>query len=217
MKGASLEAPADPTDTAYVPKPEWYFLPFYQLLKLVPGSLESVVAAGVPLAIVVVLLLLPFFDRRSRRSLTHRPIALGAMIFALAGTGLLLGAAMRAPEPLQPPEVAHPLSSVERAGRALFKQQQCGTCHEVAGQGGGIAPDLTYIGTRHSSGWLHSFIENPTTFHPGTAMPAFGPPMLSHQEIEEIAQYLSSLRGPGGKVMRAEIHDTFPPAAGGPQ
>ncbi len=35
--GAPLEAPADPTDASYVPRPEWYFLPFFQLLKLVPG------------------------------------------------------------------------------------------------------------------------------------------------------------------------------------
>ncbi len=47
--GAGLEAPADPTDNAYVPTPEWYFLPLYQLLKLVPGSLESAVAIGVPI------------------------------------------------------------------------------------------------------------------------------------------------------------------------
>ena len=29
--GAGLEPPADPTDTSYVPRPEWYFLPFFQL------------------------------------------------------------------------------------------------------------------------------------------------------------------------------------------
>ena len=39
--GAGLEPPADPNDTSYVPRPEWYFLPFFQLLKLVPGSMES--------------------------------------------------------------------------------------------------------------------------------------------------------------------------------
>ena len=80
--GAGLDAPADPTDAAYIPRPEWYFLPFFQLLKLVPGSMESAVAVGVPAAIVLVLLLLPFFDRRSKRSLFHRPIA-GVL---LAGT-----------------------------------------------------------------------------------------------------------------------------------
>jgi len=40
-------------------------------------------------------------------------------------------------------------------------------------------------------------------------MPAFGPPALSHQEIEELAQYLSSLRGRGGE--QPQYYDTFPP------
>ncbi len=216
---AGLEAPADPTDTSYVPRPEWYFLPFYQFLKFVPGSLESVAAAGLPLALVLVLLLLPFFDRRSKRSLLKRPVAMVSLVVVLASSGLLLGSAMRAVEPVDPPEVAHSLSSVERAGRALFRQQQCGTCHLVAGQGGGglDAPDLTYIGVRHSAGWLHSFLESPRTFHPESLMPPFGPPVLTHQEIDEIAQYLASLRGPGGKVLRADIHDTFPPLPGEPK
>src|SRR5665213_267373 len=73
--GAGLDAPADPTDSAYVPRPEWYFLPFFQLLKFVPGSMESFVAIGVPTLLGLVLLLLPFFDRRSIRSLVHRPRA----------------------------------------------------------------------------------------------------------------------------------------------
>lgn len=214
LKGAGLEAPADPTDIAYVPKPEWYFLPFYQLLKLVPGSLEALVAAGVPLALGIVLLLLPFFDRRSKRSLVRRPLAIASLTIILAATGLLMGAALRVSSPSNPPEVAHPLNSTERAGRALFAQQQCGACHRVAGQGGEIGPDLTFVGARHGAGWLHSFIESPTSFHPQTAMPAFGPPVLSHQEIEEIAQYLASLRGPGGKVIKADIHDTFPAPPG---
>src|SRR6266508_4145658 len=74
--GAGLEPPADPTDNSYVPRPEWYFLPLYQLLKLVPGSVESLVAVGVPTAVILVLVALPFFDRRSTRNLLHRPVAL---------------------------------------------------------------------------------------------------------------------------------------------
>ncbi|HSL72029.1 MAG TPA: cytochrome b N-terminal domain-containing protein, partial [Longimicrobiales bacterium] len=66
---AHLEPPADPTDSSYVPRPEWYFLPFYQLLKLVPGSLEAVIAAGVPALLIAVLLMLPFFDYHSTRNL----------------------------------------------------------------------------------------------------------------------------------------------------
>ncbi len=204
--GAPLEAPADPTDTSYVPRPEWYFLPIYQLLKLVPGSLESLIAVGVPTVLVLVLLGLPFFDRGSRRNLLHRPLALVCLAGVLGGSGLLIGAAGRGPRGA--PETGRPLSSMERAGRALYQSQQCGGCHRIAGQGGEEGPDLTTVGLRHSGGWLHSFLEAPSRFHAESRMPAFGPPALSHQEIEELAQYLSALRGRG----EAEPHfyDTFP-------
>ena len=116
---APLEAPADPTDTSYVPRPEWYFLPFYQLLKLVPGSLESAVAIGIPAAMVVVLLFLPFFDRRSARAFMHRPIARVSLILVLGSCALLFGASLAdEPENAAAAEVVgRPLTSVERADR----------------------------------------------------------------------------------------------------
>jgi ubiquinol-cytochrome c reductase cytochrome b subunit len=159
-------------DTSYVPRPEWYFLPIYQLLKLVPGSLESLVAVGVPTALLFAMLALPFFDRGSTRNLLHRPVALAGLALLLGGSGYLIGAAGPAPEsaPLEGP----PLSSVQRAGRALYQSQQCGGCHLIAGQGGEEGPDLTTVGLRHSGGWLHSFMEAPARFHEESRMPAYG-------------------------------------------
>ncbi len=208
--GAPLEPPADPTDSAYVPRPEWYFLPLYQLLKLVPGSLESWVAFGVPTAFLIVLVALPFFDRRSTRNLLRRPAAIAALTVLLGGSAFLIGAAARSAGPPIPPEVGRPLTSPERAGRALFQSQQCSGCHKVAGQGGDQGPDLSDVGLRHSAAWLHSFIEAPTTFHPDSRMPAFGPPALSHEEIEELARYLATLRGKAAPDVVPQFHDTFP-------
>jgi ubiquinol-cytochrome c reductase cytochrome b subunit len=206
--GAPLEAPADASDTAYVPRPEWYFLPIYQLLKLVPGSAESLVAVGVPAALLLALLVLPFVDRGSTRNLLRRPVGLAALFVLLAGSGLLIGAAGRAPEnPGAQADLA--LGATERAGRALYRAHQCGMCHVIDGEGGAVGPDLTAVGLRHSAGWMHSFIEAPGRFRPGSPMPAFGPPSLSHQEIEELAQYLASLRG--GSTAEPQFADTFPP------
>lgn len=201
-----LEAPADPTDTSYIPRPEWYFLPIYQLLKLVPGSMESLIAVGVPTVLVLVLLGLPFFDRGSTRNLLHRPVALAGLALILGGAGFLIGAAGRGPRAKEEGVV---LTSLQRAGRALYQSQQCGGCHRVAGQGGEEGPDLTTVGLRHSSGWIHSFLEAPSRFHPESRMPAFAPPALTHQEIEELSQYLSSLRGRGD--VAPQYYDTFPP------
>ncbi|MGE5091769.1 MAG: cytochrome b N-terminal domain-containing protein [Bacillota bacterium] len=214
--GAGLDAPADPTDAAYIPRPEWYFLPFFQLLKLVPGSMESAVAVGVPAAIVLVLLLLPFFDRRSKRSLFHRPIAGVLLAGTLISSSLLLGAALRGDRETVKLPLGQPLSGVERAGRSLFKAQNCNACHALAGEHPDSsedtpdAPDLTDVGFRHSSGWMHSFIEEPARFHPDTKMPAFGLPKLSHMEIEELARYLATLRGTHPLSEPPQIVDTFP-------
>ena len=215
--GAPLEAPADPTDNSYVPRPEWYFLPIFQMLKVFPGSLESVGALGVPLVLILVLLTLPFFDRGSRRSLRHRPVALGGMAVLLGGFALLMGAALRSTPPSLVAEVGRPLTSAERAGRALFTRQ-CEGCHVVTGvsdpkrpKNENEGPKLSEIGLLHSSAWMHSFIEDPTRFHGDTAqMGRFGPPVLTHQEIEEIALYLSSLQGAPSSHLKVDIHDTFP-------
>ena len=212
--GAGLEPPADPTDTSYVPRPEWYFLPFFQLLKLVPGSMESLVAVGVPTALVILLVALPFFDRGSARAFEKRPIARFSLIFLLGGAGLLLGASFMGEQPgAIATEVGRPLSSVERSGKAIFGASQCGSCHAIAGKGGGSqenAPNLSLVGLKHSGAWIHSFLENPLRFHPDSKMPSFGPPTLSHQEIEEVTRYLVTLRGPNGELQKPEFVDTFP-------
>ena len=207
--GAPLEAPADPTDASYVPRPEWYFLPFYQLLKLFPGSMESTIAVGVPLLLVIALLGLPFFDRGSRRNLLHRPGSLVGLSVLLGGSALLIGAAVRDVQPSIAPETGRQLSSAERAGRAHF-QRQCQGCHVVMSIGGSEGPALTEIGAHHTTAWLHSFIENPSGFHTGSKMAAYGPPVLSHQEIEEVSRYLATLHGPPGREVKSDVHDTFP-------
>jgi ubiquinol-cytochrome c reductase cytochrome b subunit len=216
--GAGLEPPADPTDSSYVPLPEWYFRPFFQLLKLVPGSWESAIAVGLPMALILVLLLLPFFDKRSARSITKRPasaIILGGITISIA---VLLGASMRdQPKNVVAPEVGRILTSTERAGRTQFERQQCGGCHKLAGmaavpkkEDAPDAPELTEVGLKHSTAWLHSYIEDPVRFHPDSKMPAYGPPTLSHQEIEELARYLASLRGLPALNKQPEFRDTFP-------
>ena len=211
--GAPLEPPADPTDTAYVPSPEWYFLPLYQLLKLVPGSMESLVAVGVPTALIVSMLALPFYDRGSTRNLLRRPVALGALAFVLGGSGLLLGSAVRSMQPNAPPEGGRVLTSKERAGRALYRSQKCDDCHAIGGRGGDKGPELTEEGLRHSTAWLHSYIEQPSRFRGDTTeMPSFGPPSLSHEQIEQLALYLGALRGKAGALVAPQYRDTFPEA-----
>ncbi|HET9267832.1 MAG TPA: cytochrome b N-terminal domain-containing protein, partial [Vicinamibacterales bacterium] len=83
---APLDAVADPTDATYVPRPEWYFLSLFQLLKYFPGPLEPFATQGVPGLVVLVLVLLPFLGRGTSRKLRDRPFVAAA--FLLIGLGV---------------------------------------------------------------------------------------------------------------------------------
>ena len=71
-----LEDVADPTNADYDPRPEWYFLFLFQLLKYFQGPLEIVGTFVIPTVGMVLLLFLPFLDRSERVVLWKRPVAL---------------------------------------------------------------------------------------------------------------------------------------------
>lgn len=208
--GAGLEPPANPSDSSYVPTPEWYFLPLYQLLTLVPGSLESLVAVGVPTAFILSLLALPLVDRRSKRGLRGRPVAAAALVLVLAGSGYLIGSANRERTFEAPEQEGRPMPAAARTGAILYIANGCGDCHTIEGDGGNLGPDLSNVGMRRSVGWLHSFIEEPSRFREDSDMPSFGLPQLSHQQVEEISKYLATLRGDALPDEEPQFADTFP-------
>jgi ubiquinol-cytochrome c reductase cytochrome b subunit len=80
-----LEGPADPTDASYIPRPEWYFLGLFQLLKYFPGKWEVVGAMGVPGLVAGFLALLPWIDRAPDRRPRNRRIVLTAVLIGFAG------------------------------------------------------------------------------------------------------------------------------------
>lgn len=82
--------PADPLSTPEHIKPEWYFLPSYQLLKYFEGPYGAIVgifACSVPF---VLLFLWPFLDRGKHRHPRKRPVAVGIGLFGLLAA-LFLG------------------------------------------------------------------------------------------------------------------------------
>jgi quinol-cytochrome oxidoreductase complex cytochrome b subunit len=89
--GAPLEQLATPGTVTYTPVPEWFYLPLDQLLVLTPSYLISMVL-WVPLAGVLLLLGLPFFDRDAERNPLERPAivvpAMLILVFLLALTAL---------------------------------------------------------------------------------------------------------------------------------
>src|ERR671934_963131 len=88
--GAELGPKADPTTTTYTPRPEWYFFFLFELLRVVkPPALVFIATIGIPTVALVLLLLLPFFDRNPERNPLRRPIATTAGLATIAAMAYL--------------------------------------------------------------------------------------------------------------------------------
>ncbi|HTC34735.1 MAG TPA: cytochrome b N-terminal domain-containing protein [Bryobacteraceae bacterium] len=94
-----LERLADPTDTAYIPRPEWYFLFLFQTLKFFKGPLETVGSVVLPGVAVLTLFLIPFIDRGPMIRLGKRTFAITFVLLAvIAWTGLTTAAVVTTPK-----------------------------------------------------------------------------------------------------------------------
>ena len=96
--GAELGPKADPTTTTYTPRPEWYFFFLFELLRVIkPPALVPLATIGIPTVCMILLFLLPFYDRNPERRPERRPIATTAGIFTIVAMGYLtyLGAVGR--------------------------------------------------------------------------------------------------------------------------
>ncbi|MFA9556167.1 c-type cytochrome [Evansella sp. AB-rgal1] len=82
---APLERMADPTDSGYIPLPDWYFLFLYQLLKYqyAAGDFTVIGAVVIPGIAFGALLLAPWLDTGPERRPVKRPIATGIMLLAV--------------------------------------------------------------------------------------------------------------------------------------
>jgi mono/diheme cytochrome c family protein len=171
--GAPLEARANPADTTYTPRPEWYFLFLYQLLKYFPGQLEVIGVFVIPTLVILLLLALPFLDRKRRRHFTHRPIVIGGAALISLGILTLTGLALSAAPP--------PEQQVGGDQTAALYTENCAPCHGPSIQ---VAP-----GTN-----LHEII---ASGRHEEGMPAWNADLTTN-EIDALAGFILS---PGGSQL----------------
>jgi mono/diheme cytochrome c family protein len=135
--GVPTEPKANPNDTAYIPRPEWYFLFLFQMLKYFPGNLEWLGTAVIPGIAILVLLLLPLLDRNQMRHYSKRKIALTVMGVVVAGiVGLTIIASVTTP-PQEPVAAAGTILEQITLGQNLYSLN-CTQCHGPDGEGGVI-------------------------------------------------------------------------------
>lgn len=74
----------------FAPKPAWYFLPLYELVKYFPGRLIFLGASVLPLLALLLVYAVPWLDRSEETNLRRRPKALLiALLFVTAVLYLL--------------------------------------------------------------------------------------------------------------------------------
>jgi menaquinol-cytochrome c reductase cytochrome b/c subunit len=136
--GVSQEPKADPSDSAYIPRPEWYFLFLFQMLKYFPGKIEWLGTTIIPIVVVLALFLLPFFDRNPRRFWKSRPWAVSIMSIAVVGiVGLTILAVVSTPPQEVTGTIAATIPEQIIAGQDLYSVN-CTECHGADGEGGEI-------------------------------------------------------------------------------
>jgi ubiquinol-cytochrome c reductase cytochrome b subunit len=198
---------ADPTDASYVPRPDWYFLWLFQLLKYFEGPLEVVGSHILPGLAVLALLITPFVDRGAARRVRERVVAGGVAGLAAIGlAGLTLAAVATTPKAqesafdLAEPQGWQQLSPEELAGIGYYRKENCASCHAAGGAGPRIGPDLAGSGVRKSAAWMIDHFKRPQQMMPGTSMP---PIQLTDGQLNALAAFLLKLTPKNAQALQS--------------
>jgi menaquinol-cytochrome c reductase cytochrome b/c subunit len=196
--GAELGPKANPTTTTYVPRPDWYFFFLFEVLRVMKNvpKFTDMATIGVPTICMVLLFLLPFYDRSPERLIWRRPVALAAglaTVFAIAfltyegaNTGSPNSVDLAPPSSLTASEAA-----TFRAGEVVVGQSGCLACHVIGDNGNnGPGPVLTHIGAIERPGALTQTLRDPTA-----PMPSFkGLAQQYPQKFSALVTFLSELQ-----------------------
>jgi ubiquinol-cytochrome c reductase cytochrome b subunit/menaquinol-cytochrome c reductase cytochrome b/c subunit len=198
MFGAELGPKADPTTTTYVPRPDWYFFFLFEVLRVMKNvpKFTPMATIGVPTICMILLFLLPFYDRSPERRIERRPVALAAGIATIAAMAYLTytGANTGSPNSvdMQPPAgLTAQQTHVFNAGKEVVGQSGCLACHVIGDNGNnGPGPPLTHIGAKLPPGAIASTLRNPTAPMPSFKSLATTDP----QKFQNLVGFLSELQ-----------------------
>src|SRR5580693_1352529 len=209
---AGPSGPPNPTLIHTAPKPDFYFLPIYAILALLPAYMETFLLLVAPVVGIAILVLLPFYSGTGEKSYRRRPIAVVVVLFALLSLGLLAYLGTYAPwsphmeawsAAATPGEYVKGRSALELQGALLIQSKQCRNCHSLGGEGGLRGPALDAVATRLTPDQIVRQI-----IQGGGNMPAYGR-NLNPAEVNAIVAFLNTMHA-GGEL---GARDSARPAA----
>lgn len=218
---AELGPKANPSDTQYLPRPEWYYLPAFQWLKYWSGSFTVVGILVIPAILAALLVSLPFYDRKPERRPWKRPLAVGG--FAGIFTALILLGALSYRDdyrdagvvkqlarqreeteqfmkaPFEPEMASSSLAAANVAladplaakGKVVFEVLDCASCHGDGGIGTPAGSKLLGVGAKLPQDKLMTVLKQPTAKMEEGGME---PVLLKEEEMKALIAYLNSLK-----------------------
>lgn len=211
---------ANPADTTFVPRPEWYYRPAFQWLKYLSGNWSLIGGIILPAMLALLFASIPFLDRGAERRPWRRPVVVGAF-FAFILVYAALGVASYDDDAKDPgvaaqirkqdedmkrfmqqpfvPDVAASSATVPvisadpqvAKGLAIFQAQSCNSCHGNGGVGTAAAGPLLGTGQKYTTDQIIALLKAPNTAMTNGGMPALE---LKKEDLEALAAYLHQLR-----------------------
>jgi ubiquinol-cytochrome c reductase cytochrome b subunit len=209
---------ANPADTHFLPRPEWYYRPAFQALKYLSGR-TSILGILLPAILAVIFAALPFLDRSLERRPWRRPIVVGsffAFLLVYVSLGFAsyhddysdpgMAAQMRKQDQdaelfMKQPFIPEPAAGTATAalasadpkilkGRALFEANSCSSCHGDHGEGTAAAGALTGVSQKYTDAQLIALLHTPDTQMTNGGMT---PVDLKEDDLAALADYLRQL------------------------
>lgn len=231
---------ADPANTKFVPRPEWYYLPMFEWLKFWSSRMEVFAVVLVPGILALAFFLIPFLDRKLERRPWRRPIPLLAVAIVLVGM-IFLGFKSHLDDLRDPsvatqlafqdkqaedftrapfharmesatgaPVTSKPVSPLVAKGKGIFDSNGCSGCHGESATGTAAAPSLVDITAKYPLPQLTALLHHPNAKMLAGHMPSFD---LSTSDMGALFSYLGSLGSSGGSAPAATTGGTSPAPA----
>lgn len=210
---------ANPADTQYVPRPEWYYLPIFQWLKYWRGPYAIIGIIIIPSITAALLVLVPFIDRRLERRPWRRPFSIG--VFALILAGFVGMGIMSIRDDQRDPSIAKQvakqheatkefmhtafepeggsalsapvvtvLDPLAAAGKKIYESESCDACHGEAGAGG-AAIKLAGKIAETPADELEKLLKQPNA---AMAEGGMQPLTVSDEDLKALVAYIKSLK-----------------------
>ena len=211
-KGPS--GPPDPTLISTMPKPDYYFLPVFAGLALLPAYTETVLLLTLPVVMIVILMALPFVSNQGEQAASRRPFSVLLVIFVMLSLYVLANLGLTSPwsphmeawsgTPV-PPKYLAGRTPLEIRGALVLQNKDCRNCHSLDHSGGQRGPALDGVATRLTTDQMVRQV-----IQGGGNMPAYGK-NLKPAEVTALVSFMETLR----PDYEPAVHDSAAPPAPG--